>query len=333
MQPTISVIVPVYNGKAYLRACMDSILAQSYPYLEILAVNDGSADGSFEILQAYAQRDSRVIVIDRPHEGASAARNAALDQATGDYIGFIDSDDIASPELYRHLLNILQAHPADIAVCGFWFCFADGRQVRSYPHEGILLCDQAAAIANAVKGKPYAGHLWDKLFKAYLFTDVRFDPELAIFEDLHVFIRLMQRAELLVYDSQPLYLYFQRDTGAYAHADMKALASVRTAYRKFTELLAPSCQHLLADIRVSCAQYALLALERAASLPAAEAGPLRSQACVDIRMYWHEGMHRQLPGLDGWLGLSAKAGPIPYRITRSIFRLLQRVKHAFTKTA
>lgn len=116
--PLISVIVPVYRVELYLRACMDSIVNQTYANLEIICVNDGSPDGCGEILRAYAVRDPRVRVIDRVNGGLASARNTGLEAAHGKYVGFVDSDDWIEPCMYASLVEAMEADDADLAVCG-----------------------------------------------------------------------------------------------------------------------------------------------------------------------------------------------------------------------
>ena len=94
----VSVIVPIYNGEAFLADCIESVLGQSYPYLELLLADDGSSDRSAEICAQYALRDARIKFLRLPHSGVSAARNAALAQARGDYFFFLDCDDLLHPE-------------------------------------------------------------------------------------------------------------------------------------------------------------------------------------------------------------------------------------------
>ena len=91
--PRVSVIIPVYNTERYLTQCLESIVSQTLEDIEIICVNDGSKDGSADILRDYARRDRRVIVIDQPNQGLSAARNAGASAAAGDYLYFLDSDD------------------------------------------------------------------------------------------------------------------------------------------------------------------------------------------------------------------------------------------------
>ena len=101
----ISVIVPVYNCERFLDRCVESLVAQTCSEIEILLVNDGSKDGSLAVCRKWEARDKRVIVIDRPNGGVSAARNAGLDRARGDYIAFVDSDDWIDSTMYEKLLK------------------------------------------------------------------------------------------------------------------------------------------------------------------------------------------------------------------------------------
>ena len=96
----ISVIIPVYNTEQYLKRCLDSIKENTYQYLEIICINDGSTDNSLEILEQYQKDDSRFIIIDQKNSGVSKARNNGLEKATGDYIAFIDSDDWINPKYF-----------------------------------------------------------------------------------------------------------------------------------------------------------------------------------------------------------------------------------------
>lgn len=112
--PTISVIIPVYNTERYLRRCLDSIANQTYPDWEAICVNDGSTDGSRAILQEYADRDARFTIIDKPNGGLSDARNAGLEAARGEYINFVDSDDLIHPQTFEIALQLAQRDGSDI---------------------------------------------------------------------------------------------------------------------------------------------------------------------------------------------------------------------------
>lgn len=118
-QPLISIIVPVYQVEAYVSECVESLLAQTYTNLEILLVDDGSTDGSGEICDEYACQDSRIRVIHQVNQGLSAARNTGLDQAAGEYVAFVDSDDAVMPDFIETLYDLTGRYQADIVACAF----------------------------------------------------------------------------------------------------------------------------------------------------------------------------------------------------------------------
>ena len=120
--PLISIIVPVYQVKDYIGECVESLLDQTYTNLEILLVDDGSTDGSGEICDQYADRDNRVRVVHQENQGPSAARNAGLDLMKGEYVAFMDSDDVVLPNFIEILYGLLRKHRADIAACAYVKC-------------------------------------------------------------------------------------------------------------------------------------------------------------------------------------------------------------------
>ena len=120
MTEKITVIVPVYNVENYLNKCLDSILKQTYQNLEIIVVNDGSTDNSGTICQEYAQKDNRIVYIEKDNGGLSDARNAGLDRMTGSYVTFVDSDDWIEQDYVEVLYNKLTEYQADIAVGNYY---------------------------------------------------------------------------------------------------------------------------------------------------------------------------------------------------------------------
>lgn len=113
----LSIVVPVYNGKQYIEETLQSILQSTYPELEIIAVDDGSTDGSAEILHVLAQKDSHVRVLSQKNQGVVAARNAGVSHATGDYIGFCDQDDLVISTIYEKMLERMERDDSDICLC------------------------------------------------------------------------------------------------------------------------------------------------------------------------------------------------------------------------
>lgn len=131
--PKISVIVPVYNSAAFLRPCVDSILAQTFSDLELILVDDGSTDESPAICDAYANHDPRVISVHQANAGAAAARNHGLDLATGTYITFVDSDDYIDADMYEKMMAVNTEYNCDLVICDCFKEFAAGRTL--YTHE------------------------------------------------------------------------------------------------------------------------------------------------------------------------------------------------------
>lgn len=116
--PKVSFIVPVYNTQEFLPRCLDSLLGQTYPDIEIIVVNDGSPDGSAAIIDEYARKDSRVRVVEKPNGGLSSARNAGMDVAQGDIIDYVDSDDYVEPNLAEFLVDTFAKEHPEIVVFG-----------------------------------------------------------------------------------------------------------------------------------------------------------------------------------------------------------------------
>jgi glycosyltransferase involved in cell wall biosynthesis len=117
-EPKVSIIIPVYKVEPYLDRCLGSVTGQTLREIEIIVINDGSPDGCQEIIDRYAAQDPRIQCLTQANAGLSAARNAGLARATGEFIGFVDSDDWVEPDMFGELYRLAKAHDADMAVCG-----------------------------------------------------------------------------------------------------------------------------------------------------------------------------------------------------------------------
>jgi len=215
--PKISIIVPVYKVEPYLRKCLDSIVNQTYRNLEIILVDDGSPDNCPAICDEYAARDGRILVIHRQNGGLSAARNAALDVATGDYFGFVDSDDWVEPDMFEYLLTNLQRADADIAFCGRFEEFPNRSEPKGWPRSEVM--EREAALRHLLEDKVLHNFVWDKLWKRELFDAVRF-PVGKTFEDIAVVHRLFMAARRTVLLPEAKYHYLQRQGSILADASI-----------------------------------------------------------------------------------------------------------------
>lgn len=127
--PLISIIIPVYNTEKYLQECIDSVLAQTYENFELLLINDGSKDGSPQICDAYAAKDDRVKVFHQENAGVSAARNKGLDNATGEYVSFVDADDTVIPEYLEKMMGAMSTERIDLVSFGYCKIYEDNKKV------------------------------------------------------------------------------------------------------------------------------------------------------------------------------------------------------------
>lgn len=212
MEPKISVIVPVYKAEAYLTQCIDSIRKQTYQNLEIILVDDGSPDRCGAMCDEFAALDPRIRVIHKENEGQSAARNMALDMATGEYIGFVDADDWIEPNMYETLYCLLVDHSAQISACGARLVFEDGRISylnTSYPADSSPRSfTTLEALENVISNKQLTNSLWDKLYHRSILDGLRLS-EGKIYEDMELMPRCLEKAKKVVYDPVPCYHYRQ----------------------------------------------------------------------------------------------------------------------------
>lgn len=211
----VSVIVPVYNVESLLNRCIDSILCQTIPDIQLIIVDDGSTDRSGAICDRYASLDPRVTVIHKPNGGLSDARNAGLDIATGQYVTFIDADDFIHPQMMEYLSGCLRMADADIAQCEMrWYYSEDGAEHTLYPPLEVShyrTMERKDFIDNffPTNGRIASCTVCNKLYKREIFQDIRF-PYGQYYEDSHIHLStfdLCRRIVLLPYE---LYYYYQR---------------------------------------------------------------------------------------------------------------------------
>ena len=194
----ISIIVPVYKVAPYLRQCVESIINQTYRDLEIFLIDDGSPDECGEICEEYQNRDNRIRVFHTENRGLSAARNIGLKAATGEYIGFIDSDDWIEPNMYEVLIRRLEETEADIRVCGY-----DSASQEVVFEDAVY---SGADALRALLDEKFNNNVWNKLYRRELFDGVLF-PEGKNYEDVAVMHRIVDRASAVAVESSVLYHY------------------------------------------------------------------------------------------------------------------------------
>lgn len=215
MEYTISVIIPVYNTENYLQECLDSVINQTYDNLEIIIINDGSTDNSLEVCNKYKDIDSRIRIINQKNQGQANARNVALDTAKGEYVAFIDSDDIISQNYLATLYNYSKKYDSEVAFCNV------------YEFKGIFKTNiKSTAIPKVYSTEGYMKMYIERkvsakacglLFKSKLVNNVRFRENI-FFEDWDYIYRLVNNANKVVYIRESLYFYRQRQDSTMSNA-------------------------------------------------------------------------------------------------------------------
>lgn len=205
----ISVIIPIYNTGDYLKRCIDSILMQTYKELQIILVNDGSVDHSLSVMKEYEKKDSRILIIDRIHEGVSAARNAGLEMAAGEYVSFIDSDDWIEPDMYQIIYDILIEHNADRISCEWIEEYSDGTSTtKKHKGEKKVVVKGDEVIKKYLKNDINMHKCG--LVKKSLLKDFFFEVGRERGEDMLFNFQTMVIATCIVYVDIPLYHRYHR---------------------------------------------------------------------------------------------------------------------------
>lgn len=224
MQRIISVIVPVYNCEKYLERCVNSILRQTYPHFQLILVNDGSTDNSGIICDQFAIQDKRVQVIHQKNSGVSVARNRGLDVATGDFLYFVDSDDMIFANAFEIILHEFN-NDIDAVFFGVIKKFTNGStrklpiKAGNYKYISILhgVLNDYASFG--------AGYPCNKVWRVSVFGDMkdvpRFDPQLYYFEDLEWNVRMLLRVTNINIIYKYLYQYTIREDSVTTKIDKK----------------------------------------------------------------------------------------------------------------
>lgn len=229
MEPTVSIIVPVYNAEGTLRRCVDSILTQQYTDFELLLVDDGSSDASGAICDAYAAQDPRVQVLHQENAGVSAARNLALDRARGVYLQFLDSDDWITPDATSSLVRAAETCHCDLVISDFYRVVGERVSRKGDIDDEVLLSREE--YATHMMENPadfYYGVLWNKLYRRSIVErhHLRMDPEISWCEDFMFNLEYIYHAETFYALQVPIY-YYVKTKGSLANQNISISKTVK----------------------------------------------------------------------------------------------------------
>lgn len=266
--PLISIIVPVYKVEDYLPRCIDSLLAQSYPNTEILLVDDGSPDNSGAICDEYVDKHPNIHVIHKENGGLSSARNAGIDAAKGDFLGFVDSDDWVEPDFYETLYEMAVRYDVPLVYAGrFDNSAANGSQTVGLCPEKEEVISGQELVRRIFRWEHVDSSACDKLYRRELFADIRY-PFGITSEDVSTTYRVALLSGKAAACPRPFYHYFHRPNSiSYSSVSQKSLNYVGQCADIEMDIL-DKCPALAAEahyLKTRALGYALLLLNIADS--------------------------------------------------------------------
>lgn len=314
----ISVVIPVYNVGQFLSPCINSVLAQTYERLEIILIDDGSTDGSSSVCDKYAESDHRVIAIHQPNLGLSAARNTGLDNAKGEYITFVDSDDLIHPDYIMTLYSGITAHNADISSVEFKRISSLTETKDSCQSNTILNMDGKKAMRYMLYQNIIDNSACCKLFKTSLFDDIRF-PQGLFYEDLATIPIIYFHAKKTTHLRTQLYYYRYRNSSILGHFSLKRadVLDVTEEIEDFANLHCPENIPAARSRRFS-ANMNILLLMSACKI---DNESLKSRCWKNIRTLRKEMLKDRHVRLKNKIGALASYGGL--RLTQSILGLFK----------
>jgi len=212
--PSVSLIIPVFNAAEYIEECLRSIRSQSFHDFEVIIVDDGSSDGSIEIITDFCQKDCRFRLVKMAHGGVSIARNTGIDLSRGKHIGFVDADDCLYPDTVRLLVETLESTGAEVCVGGF----KKGKDCKPsvIKKTNPTVMDYSTAMRKALYQQIILNAPWGMLMERRLLgDDIRFRVGTR-YEDLDAFYRFYERADKIAYLPSKIYFYRQTE-GSFMH--------------------------------------------------------------------------------------------------------------------
>ena len=229
----VTIIVPVYNTEKYLSRCLDSLINQTLDSLEILLIDDGSTDGSGYICDEYAHNYKNVKVIHQDNLGQAEARNTGLKMATGEFIGFVDSDDWITPCMYEMLLNCMLKEEADVVECEY---IQTNKNLEDVGHEkedkySMIVFFNDDILKQHLMGKYFKSVIWNKLYRRDVINcNFRKDKHL---EDIFWLYPILSNCKKGIHINRKMYFYFQRENSLSNEPySLKKLEAVECAYER-----------------------------------------------------------------------------------------------------
>ena len=209
----ISIIVPIYNSEEYLIQCVNSLRNQSYRNIEIILIDDGSNDSSLQLCEMLASIDNRIKVYHQENHGLSSARNKGIELATGDYIGFVDSDDFVENDMYENLIKNIKKYNTDVSAVRAFIHTRKGNVEKFSNNPREIVCIKSSNLITSYCDGIVSIAVWDKIFKKEALKGIRFREDV-FQEDSDFILQLCLAGKSFVCDTKEFYHYMKRDEGS-----------------------------------------------------------------------------------------------------------------------
>ena len=266
----ISVIIPAYNCAQWLPRCLESLLNQTYPNLEIIVVNDGSKDNTIEVMTDYTDRYEHVKLITKKNGGEYAARVTGVEHARGSWVAFVDADDEVDPDMYERLMRNAQTYNAQISHCGFKMVYSDGKIVYLHNTGELRIQNRETALRDLLEEIIVENGLPGKLFRKELFVGIKERMDFSIVNngDMLMNYYLFEKIETAVFEDFCPYHYLQRQGSASRQKLNKHIIYDPIRVR---QILVDHCtDEMRNDVRCALARMCLISYRRIAMESRAE---------------------------------------------------------------
>lgn len=224
MMKLVSIIVAVYNVDKYIEECLLSLVNQDYKNIEILIINDGSTDNSQKIIDEFTSKYDNIISYQKENGGVSSSRNLGLKHAKGEYILFVDGDDIIKTDMIHNMVNTIEQDNTDLVCCGYYYLYTDGTKEADFPKENKMFVNKAKSLL-FLEGS-LKGVVWNKLYKKNVIDTYKlsFDENIKIGEDIVFTVNYLGKLKEISLINKPLYYYRMRKSSALNYQNEKDLS-------------------------------------------------------------------------------------------------------------
>ena len=223
IKPEISVIIPVHNGQEHLEKCLYSLTKQSFSDFEVLIINNGSTDNTFNIAKSFSDSDNRFTIINHNHGGAGEARNIGIENAVGKYLAFVDSDDLVLEQYLEKLHTAIISNDADVAVCGFCLYFRKSDKVVHRHCVKDTVYNRHDALKELLRDDKMRFYLWNKLWKRSLFYENDISIPDMYYEDAVACTKFFCHAKKVVMTDYCGYSYFRASSKVLKEVEMNSI--------------------------------------------------------------------------------------------------------------